>query len=88
MTTKTYFVELELSPARENGGVDVLAPTTTVTVLVDSSSGSPHLHLKVVDEDGNTKTFAVGEDEALALYKGLQRAAFYLHHARQPALLM
>lgn len=88
MTTKTYFVELELSPAGENGSVDVTAPTTTVTILVDSSSGTPHLHLKVVDEDGNAKTFVVSEDEALSLHKGLQRAAFYLHYTRQPALLM
>jgi len=88
MATKTYFVEQELSPAREDGSVDVLAPTTTMTVLVDSSSGMHQLHLKVVDGDGNTKTFVVSEDEALALCKGLQRATFYLHYTTQSALLM
>jgi len=83
--SKAYFVEQELRPAGQDGDVDLFAPTTTVTVLVDSSPDAHRLYLKVVDGDGNTKTFIVSEDEVLALCKGLQRAYFYMHYTKQPA---
>jgi len=85
---KTCVVEQELTPAREDGSLDTLAPTTTVTVLLDSSSGAHSLYLKVVDGEGNTQTFVISEYEALALCKGLQRATFYLHCNKQSALFM
>jgi len=82
-----YFIEQELSPVGHDGEVDLLAPTTTLTAMVDSSSGTHRLVIKMVDGDGNTKTFVVSEDEVLALCKGLQRASFYLHYTQEPAAL-
>jgi len=79
MATTSYF-EADLPTAAGNGKADDSAPKTTVEILVSSYSGEHILYLKIIDADGDEKSFVLSKQHAVDLLEGLERAASYLRY--------
>lgn len=79
MATTSYFEE-QLSPAGADGKVDPSGLTTTFEILVSSFSGEHKIYLKVVDPNGDERSFPLGRRQAVAIHNGLERACHYLQY--------